>query len=108
MTTICKECGKTEQNGQGLDHRYWCPKFTPAVDPRDAEIARLRAALAAGIEDGRALGRAEERADMVAWLYDDRKWLHMRWSTLRAHHRDAMRDDIERGDHVGAAGKVKP
>jgi hypothetical protein len=43
---MCKECGKKAQGNQGLDHRYWCPKFTPASDPRDAEIARLRARLA--------------------------------------------------------------
>jgi hypothetical protein len=78
-----------------------CARCGEWMDPTEAyERGRL-----AGIAEG----RAAERADVVAWFYDDRRWLDdMRWSTLRAHHRDAIRNDIERGDHVGAAGKVKP
>jgi hypothetical protein len=96
-----------------MDHER-CEKCGLVQKVSVAEAADLAMKIISDAEErgrlaGIAEGRAAERADVVAWFYDDRRWLDdMRWSTLRAHHRDAIRNDIERGDHVGAAGKVKP
>lgn len=68
------------------------------------ECAALRVQLAAAREEG----RCEERADVVKWLWGCARFARAAGGEAMALRASALEDEaeaIERGDHVGAAGK---